>query len=88
MPYRHPLKLRVRSSNQWIARSPSLPGDDGPVKQVCKALGAARLNAALKRARTADGRDGRTARQTDDASPVEEIQYVIADLPSEGYRCA
>ncbi|CCF96559.1 putative transposase [Ralstonia solanacearum K60] len=88
MPHSHPLKLRVRSSNQWIARSPSLPGDDWPVKQVCKALGIACLNAALKRARPPDGREKRTARQTDDASPLKAIRYVIADLPSDGYRRA
>ncbi|MGF6293041.1 transposase InsO family protein [Paraburkholderia youngii] len=57
-----------------------------PVKQVCDVLGVARSNVAAKLARPADWRDGRTARQTDDAELVEEIRRVIADLPSWGYR--
>jgi putative transposase len=56
------------------------------VKQVCEVLGVARSNVATKRARPADWRDGRTARQTDDAGLVEEIRHVVADLPSYGYR--
>jgi putative transposase len=56
------------------------------VKQVCDVLGVARSNVAAKLARPADCRDGRTARKTDDASLVEEIRLLIADLPSYGYR--
>ncbi|WP_316890985.1 IS3-like element ISRso10 family transposase [Ralstonia edaphi] len=57
-----------------------------PVKLVCEVLGVARSNVAAKRARPGDWRDGRTARQTDDASLVDEIRRTIADLPSYGYR--
>ncbi len=56
------------------------------MKQVCEVLGVARSNVAAKRARPADWRDGRAARQTDDAGLVDEIRHVIADLPSYGYR--
>ena len=56
------------------------------MKQVCEVLGVARSNVAAKRARAADWRDGRSARQTDDAGLVEEIRHVVADLPSYGYR--
>uniref|UniRef100_A0A0S4WN14 Transposase n=1 Tax=Ralstonia solanacearum TaxID=305 RepID=A0A0S4WN14_RALSL len=57
-----------------------------PVKQVCEVLGVARSNVAATRTRPADWRDGRTARQTDDAGLMDEIRHVIADLPSYGYR--
>lgn len=56
------------------------------MKQVCEVLGVARSNVAAKRAQPADWRDGRSARQTDDAGLVEEIRHVVADLPSYGYR--
>ncbi|MGA4034867.1 IS3 family transposase [Ralstonia nicotianae] len=72
-------------AKKWIARSPSLPGGR-PVKQVCEVLGVARSNVAAMRTRPADWRDGRTARQTDDAGLMDEIRHVIADLPSYGYR--
>ncbi|MDO3623759.1 IS3 family transposase [Ralstonia pseudosolanacearum] len=57
-----------------------------PVKQVCEVLGVARSNVAAMRTRPADWRDGRTARQTDDAGLMDEIRHVIAGLPSYGYR--
>lgn len=57
-----------------------------PVKQVCTVLGVARSNVAAKRSKPADWRDGRQARKTHDAGLVEEIQQIIADLPSYGYR--
>ena len=57
-----------------------------PVKQVCEVLGVARSNVAAKLARPADWQDGRSARNTDDASLVDEIRHAIADLPSYGYR--
>ncbi|MDO3529983.1 IS3 family transposase [Ralstonia pseudosolanacearum] len=72
-------------AKKWIARSPSLQGGR-PVKQVCEVLGVARSNVAAMRTRPADWRDGRTARQTDDAGLMDEIRHVIADLPSYGYR--
>ena len=56
------------------------------MKQVCEVLGVARSNAATKLARSADWRDGRSARQTDDTGLVDEIRRVVADLPSYGYR--
>lgn len=57
-----------------------------PVKLVCEVLGVARSNVTAKLARPADWRDGRTARHTNDATLVEEIRHIIADLPSWGYR--
>ena len=57
-----------------------------PVKQVCEVLGVARSNMTAKLARPSDWRDGRKARQTDDAGLVEEIRRIIAHLPSWGYR--
>jgi putative transposase len=57
-----------------------------PVKPVCDVLGVARSNVSVKLARTADWRDGRRARKTDDAGIVDEIRLLIADLPSYGYR--
>nr|CUV34244.1 transposase [Ralstonia solanacearum]CUV38247.1 transposase [Ralstonia solanacearum]CUV62061.1 transposase [Ralstonia solanacearum] len=66
-------------AKKWIARSPSLPGGR-PVKQVCEVLGVARSNVAAMRTRPADWRDGRTARQTDDAGLMDEIRHVIAEL--------
>ncbi len=57
-----------------------------PVKQVCEVLGVARSNITAKLARPTDWRDGRTARRTNDAGLVEEIQRIIAHLPSWGYR--
>jgi len=56
------------------------------VKRVCEVLGVARSNVAAKLARPADWRDGRSARQTDDAGLVEEIREAVAHLPSYGYR--
>jgi putative transposase len=55
------------------------------VKQGCEVLGVARSNVAAKLARPADWLDGRCARNTDDASLVDEIQYTVADLPSYRY---
>ena len=57
-----------------------------PVKQVCEVLGVARSNMTAKLARPTDWRDGRAARRTNDAGLVEEIQHIIAHLPSWGYR--
>lgn len=57
-----------------------------PVKPVCEGLGVARSNVAAKLARPADWRDGRSAKQTDDAGLVEEIRETAADLPRYGYR--
>ena len=57
-----------------------------PVKQVGEVLGVARSNVTAKLVRPDDWRDGRTARQTDDAELVAEIRRVIADLPNLGYR--
>ena len=57
-----------------------------PVKRVCKVLGVARSNVAVKLARPTGWQDGRSARETDDAGLVEEIRESIAHLPSYGYR--
>lgn len=57
-----------------------------PVKQVCDVLGVARSNVTVKRARSPDWQDGRSAVQTDDAELVAEIHHAVADLPSYGYR--
>ncbi|MGO4766271.1 IS3 family transposase [Cupriavidus sp. 2KB_3] len=57
-----------------------------PVKRVCDVLGVARSNVAAKLARPADWRDGRSARQTNDAGLIEEIRGAVAHLPSYGYR--
>ena len=56
------------------------------MKRVCEVLGVARSNMAVRLARSADWRDGRTARPTHDAGLVEEIQEHIGQLPSYGYR--
>lgn len=58
-----------------------------PVKRVCDVLGVARSNVAEKLARPVDWRDGRSARQTDDAGRIEEIRGAVAHLRSYGYRC-
>ena len=57
-----------------------------PVKRVCEVLGVARSNVAVKLARPTEWQDGRSARETDDASLVEEIRESITHLPSYGYR--
>jgi putative transposase len=57
-----------------------------PVKRVCEVLGVARSNVAVKLARPIGWQDGRCARQTDDASLLEELRQSIAHLPSYGYR--
>ncbi|MBB5510740.1 transposase InsO family protein [Paraburkholderia sp. JPY681] len=49
-------------------------------------LGVARSGVAAKRARSSDWQDGRSARLTDDAELVEEIQAHVAHLPTYGYR--
>lgn len=56
------------------------------MKRVCEILGVARSNMAVRLVRSADWRDGRTARPTHDAGLVEEIQEHIGQLPSYGYR--
>lgn len=56
------------------------------MKQVCDVLGVARSNVTVKRARSPDWQDGRSAVQTDDAELVAEIHHAVADLPSYGYR--
>ena len=56
------------------------------MKRVCEVLGVARSNMAVRLARSADWRDGRTARPTQDAELIEEIQAHIGQLPSYGYR--
>lgn len=56
------------------------------MKRVCDVLGVARSNVAAKLARPADWRDGRSARQTNDAGLIEEIRGAVAHLPSYGYR--
>ena len=56
------------------------------MKRVCEDLGVARSNMAVRLARSADWRDGRTARPTQDAELVEEIHQHIGQLPSYGYR--
>ncbi len=58
-----------------------------PVKQVCDVLGVARSNVTVKRARSSDWQDGRSA-DADETTPelVAEIQHAVADLPGYGYR--
>ncbi|MCP1121614.1 IS3 family transposase [Robbsia andropogonis] len=58
------------------------------VKQVCDVLGVARSNVSVKRVRTAEWQDGRTAARGDDTPLVAEIQQSVKDLPSYGYRRA
>lgn len=57
------------------------------MKRVCEVLGVARSNMAVRLARSAHWRDGRTARRpTQDTELVEDIQAHIGQLPSYGYR--
>lgn len=56
------------------------------MKQVCKILGVARSNMAIRLARPQNWRDGRKTRTRQDDGLVEEIQRHIGQLPSYGYR--
>ena len=57
-----------------------------PMKVVCDVLGVARSAVAVKRARSPEWRDGRSARKVDDSGLLEEIELHVASLPSYGYR--
>lgn len=56
------------------------------MKVVCDVLGVARSAVAVKRARSPEWRDGRSARKVDDSGVLEEIELHVASLPSYGYR--
>ncbi|MCX8565668.1 MAG: putative transposase [Glomeribacter sp. 1016415] len=56
------------------------------MKRVCEVLGVARSNLIVKVNRCEQWQDKRRARQTDDRDLVAEIEQVIKELPSYGYR--
>ncbi len=57
------------------------------MKLVCEALGVARSNLMVKKARSSDWKDRRRSpARPDDAEALAEIQAVASDLPSYGYH--
>nr|WP_244207880.1 IS3 family transposase [Paraburkholderia hospita] len=59
-----------------------------PMKTVCEVLGVSRSNLAVKSRRQSDWVDRRKTPTLDDKPLVAELQEVVADLPTYGYRRA
>lgn len=58
------------------------------MKLVSDCLGVARSHLAARSKRSADWRDARRHRRPDDAELIADLQMLISDLPSYGYRRA
>ena len=56
--------------------------------RVCEVLGVARSALIVRRTRSSEWIDGRSARHSNDAPLVEDIRAAITDVPSYGYRRA
>ena len=56
------------------------------MKAVSDSLGVARSALLVRLRRPADWQDGRRQRRGDDRALVEELQALVVDLPSYGYR--
>jgi putative transposase len=58
------------------------------MKTVCEVLGVSRSNPAVKSTRQSDWVDRRKTPTMDDRPLVAELQALIAELPTYGYRRA
>jgi putative transposase len=58
------------------------------MKTVCEVLGVSRSNLAVKTKRDAEWVDKRKTPARDDMPLVAELQGLVADLPTCGYRRA
>ncbi|MFY4707050.1 IS3 family transposase [Burkholderia glumae] len=72
-------------AKKLIARSPLLPRGR-PLKTVCDVLGVSRSNLTVKLNRPAEWVDRRKTPALDDMPLVNELQALVGELPTYGYR--